>query len=540
MNTATASSLAVLLAQAKHAFNQGDLQSAANICQQILQQDESCAPAYALMAEVWAQIQHFDNAVKFSGFALKFDGDNVHHLLRNAQFLIIIGQFDEAKQRLSRALMLDPKNYKVHLLMGDAHFNLRLSDEAMQCYGKAQLYSNQLPEIEEHIAFCYMTQDKLTEADAALGRLTVGLPNYYRGWVLRGDLKLRLKDIEAADACYDAALEANLASYEAWLGKGLVAIERNDKINAPIYLDKSLDANPNFYRTYFTLADYLYKHQLFEESVKFYQRTVELNPSFVEARRKLAINLFNLRRREESLVQIDQVLQMEPGNETITFLRSILMGETVEQSPREHIANLFDVYADTFEDHLTQTLQYKTPTALIQALERVLRQCGDARHHFSLLDIGCGTGLFAEAAISLTNYRAGVDLSSRMIEVAAKKGIYQDVAVEDGVEYLQRSLRSFDLIAAADVLVYMGNLEPLFVATASKIASGGYFVFSVENGDDAPPYILRISGRFAHAAQYIASLAQKYGFEQLLCEAQVIRNEQHVPVEGYIFVLRHH
>ena len=57
---------------------------------------------------------------------------------------------------------------------------------------------------------------------------------------------------------------------------------------------------------------------------------------------------------------------------------------------------------------------------------------------------------------------------------------------------------AFDLIVAADVLVYVGDLAPLFAAVETALTADGLFAFSVETyeGDG---YRLEPTIRFAHS-----------------------------------------
>ena len=78
------------------------------------------------------------------------------------------------------------------------------------------------------------------------------------------------------------------------------------------------------------------------------------------------------------------------------------------------------------------------------------------------VDLGCGTGgagaWLKDYARSLT----GVDLSENMIALARKKLLYQDLHVQSLNEYLQTSVKTFDLVVASDVLSYVGALESTF------------------------------------------------------------------------------
>ena len=95
--------------------------------------------------------------------------------------------------------------------------------------------------------------------------------------------------------------------------------------------------------------------------------------------------------------------------------------------------------------------------------------------------------------------------------------------------------QSADLVAAADVLVYLGDLDPIFVAVRRVLAPSGLFAFSVEAGEGAD-YRLRPTMRFAHSETYLRAAAAKAGLVPLLIQAAATRREAGGEVAGWIAV----
>ena len=98
-----------------------------------------------------------------------------------------------------------------------------------------------------------------------------------------------------------------------------------------------------------------------------------------------------------------------------------------------------------------------------------------------------------------------------MLEHAKGKKIYDALHVGDVCEQLQQLPDLFDLFIAADVMIYIGNLEPLFDVVKSKASPGDYFVFSVESLQENG-FILQDTMRYAHSAPYIARLPLPFVF----------------------------
>src|SRR5205085_2422275 len=112
---------------------------------------------------------------------------------------------------------------------------------------------------------------------------------------------------------------------------------------------------------------------------------------------------------------------------------------------------------------------------------------------------------------------AGVDLSPAMIEQARARGVYDILRTGDLVALLRAAgPESFDLLTAADVLIYTGDLSPVFEAAARALRPAGLFAFTVEadtTGLAAGRYHLqRATLRYTHAEPYLHHLAAIHGF----------------------------
>ena len=94
-----------------------------------------------------------------------------------------------------------------------------------------------------------------------------------------------------------------------------------------------------------------------------------------------------------------------------------------------------------------------------------------------------------------------------MIELARRRGVYDELVREEIVSFLGRSEGRFDLIVAADVVIYFGDVAPVLSGAAGAIRPGGLFAFSTER-EDSGSFRLRPSGRFAHDPGYIERLSR--------------------------------
>ena len=208
------------------------------------------------------------------------------------------------------------------------------------------------------------------------------------------------------------------------------------------------------------------------------------------------------------------------------FLASLQGGDAPPAPPRHYVEMLFDGYADGFDEHLVGVLNYRAHQVLADGVLALQRR------FVSALDLGCGTGLCGQLVRPLADRLEGVDLSGNMVEVARGRGIYDQVAQDDVVHYLQQSARRYDLVLAADVFIYVGALDPVFDAVARRMDSGGVFCFSVEEAGEGEDLALRTSLRYVHSERSVRALAQAHGFDVRAMARHPIREDQRTPIPG--------
>ena len=252
---------------------------------------------------------------------------------------------------------------------------------------------------------------------------------------------------------------------------------------------------------------------------------------------------FALGEAREKLGELDaaarafrETLAADPADTQGAAARLALIGRADARAalPQAYVARLFDDYAPRFDKHLTDNLNYRAPALIAEALGAA----APGRLFASALDLGCGTGLMGVALRGRVDRRAGVDLSAAMIGQARERGLYDRLVVGDAPAMLGREPPgSFDLIVAADALVYFGDLAPLFAAVATALTADGLFVFSVETceGDG---FGLQPTMRFAHSRAYVEAIAREAGLQPLLIQRASTRREAGADAPGLICVFK--
>lgn len=243
--------------------------------------------------------------------------------------------------------------------------------------------------------------------------------------------------------------------------------------------------------------------------------------------------LEKLERKAEAAAAYRRVLKADKADPfgAALALARLEGGQAPSRAPSAFVAELYDRYAEVFDQDLRQGLHYRAPELLLAAVRAHLGE-----GPFTALDLGCGTGLAAEVMRPVLAAVDGIDLSAAMIDKARAKGLYRELTVGELTDAASRPA-AYDLVTAADVLIYLGDLAPTFAAAHTALKPGGAFVFTVEKLEGAADYAVQPSKRFAHSADYLRRLAAEQGFVVASLTEDWTRTENGREVPGLLCLL---
>ena len=205
-------------------------------------------------------------------------------------------------------------------------------------------------------------------------------------------------------------------------------------------------------------------------------------------------------------------------------------------SEAEYVEELFDVFAPDF-DAVLADLHYRSPQDIASLLAAFFSK--NILQKKQILDLGCGSGLCAqEIAAKLPNgCFTGIDISGGMLREAQKKNIYNRL-IKCNIFDCDKILKQrFDIVVAADVLTYFGELKKFFAVVRKMLPQGGVFAFTVsENMVNQKDFFLMPSSRFVHRAEYVEKSLLELGFSILENKHDVLREEGGKKVFGRIFL----
>jgi predicted TPR repeat methyltransferase len=272
------------------------------------------------------------------------------------------------------------------------------------------------------------------------------------------------------------------------------------------------------------LGEALLAAQVLPTAIAELQRALRLDPGNGAARRLLAHAWLEAGEAEKALEALQDV------DDAALTARARAIG-TAQRSDAGYVRHLFDQFSADYDTRMRQHLRYAAPEILLGLAVMVM----PGREDLTILDLGCGTGLAGEVFRPLAARLDGIDLSPAMIEKARARGIYDDLAVADLEQALAEPGRAYDLILAADTLVYLGDLAPVFRAAAARLAPDGFFLFTVEKAEAGCE--LGPKRRWRHGEAYLRETAQAAGLQVAGLVAAAPRHEANQPVEGFAVAL---
>ena len=475
---------------------------------------------------------------------------------------------------LSRALELNPASARIHQGLGTAFKQLGRFAEAEAAYRRGLQLDPRSLSAHRDLGELLERSGRLEEARRSLEAALQIDPGSLEVLMMLGKTLLLLGDYPAAVARYRAAEAVDPTRAAAQINLGLALRMYGDVEGSLEALRRAIAQAPRDADAHAYLADTLLHSGRPADAVDSAREAIRLNPGLSEARISLGTALASLGdlegataevrnalapgtapgkvftllgtkladagAAEASLACFKRLLELEPDNPLARHLVAARTGANVERDPDGYVRRLFDSYADTFDRHL-QGLDYTTPQ---QLMAEILAAKARATP-WDCLDLGCGTGLFGAEIGARSRRLVGVDVSAKMIERARALNLYTELRCTDLLTALESEVtESYDVVAAADVFVYVGRLDSIVPAVRNVLRRDGIFAFSTEaaetsaDGADVPDqgYLAGLRGRYAHSLKYLNELAGRHDFQVKRVKQAPIRTDGTRPVMGWLVV----
>lgn len=408
------------------------------------------------------------------------------------------GAFKAAESDYRKILAKAPRDVTVLYHLGIVLHQQGKTDEAKKVLAKTVATAPDFPEAHFSLGVVLMELGQHDEAEVALRRVIALRPEMQPALVRLGELLVLQKKLDKAVPLLRRALQLRADDRKALVSLG-IALRRLEQFEQAIEVNNHLLVLDSSEDIQSLMSDTLYHYYI-------------RDPDSAREHARRWIAAF-------------------PDSAFAQHMGAGLLGlPAPERASDSYVRNLFDNFAESFEEQLAD-LGYRAPDVVAS-----MAGLGDAKGDWVILDAGCGTGLAAPSLRPAASKLIGVDLSPRMLEIARGKGMYDELVEMELGAYLKSNIDTFDVIVAADVLNYFGDLAPVLTAAANALRPGGRLAFSLECGAEGGGFTLGPHGRYSHDKIYMADLVQQAGLQLQTTQEAVLRKEFGKEVIAYLIL----
>lgn len=484
-------------------LEKNDLPAALIKCQEIVSNHPQNADAQHLLGLLYAKHGDITSAITHFKLAINLDPKQAiyHNNLSNAYKLN--HNLELAICHLNEALRIAPNNAESFNNLGSLYYTQRDIKRAILQFEKAIRLNPASWEAHYNLANCYIKQDMVLQAISH----------------------------------YETTLKLNPNHRDARLNLAMSYIITNDYAAALPLLIEAANNNPQHAELQGHLAEAYLNLGQTENALQQYIKAIALEANRPAWQHNLAVLYLRSNKPDLAQQHFALALQLQPDNITAQHMLNALTASAASKTaPPEYVKLLFDQYASYYNQHVTKALNYTVPQKLRQAIGKFITNTTKQQY---ILDLGCGTGLCGIYFRDLARYLLGIDLSITMLHEANKLGAYDALCCCNILEYIPGLNKNcFEMILAADVFVYIGDLEAIFLQATSIIQTHGLFAFTIEEQTSNTPYTLQATGRYAHAPEYINTLCVTHGFTIETNEPITPRMHDNQPIAGRLYVVK--
>jgi predicted TPR repeat methyltransferase len=556
------------LQEARNLFQQGQVEKAYPLCKELCKEDPQNSAIHHLYSMVLTQLGDINSAMKHISLAIELAPHSPQLHNNRGNIYLRTGKIDEAIHNYEKAIELDNQYAPAHNNLGNCYFKRDELPKAKEYYLRALHleptfadahfnYARLLIVDHNYLSARYVLLHALELNDkhpAVLGQLAeLALmdgdyedaaeyfserlkiqPTHADTYHSLGIALYKLGDYENAADAFNYSIELGTSAADAHFNLGNAKIELGQFKEALKNYMQQLEIEANA-ETYYNIGVILMAQDHHSDALQYFKSVLEKDPNNIETLQNVAAIYLKQGKSNEAINTYRHIIELDPKNDEIRhIIHALSGGYTPERSPNAYVKNLFNHYASYYEKHLQTYLHYDVPDQLVRAIEEET-QC-QAREQWRILDLGCGTGLLGQKIKHLAGHLTGVDISPNMIQQAERKKIYNDLMIGD-LNDIFASQADMDLVVAADVFTYIGDLDLVFERTYQVLKNGGLFAFTVEKTSEND-YILQKTIRYAHHKKYLEKLAKNHDFLIERISNIHLRRQHGHPIEGYLVILK--
>lgn len=559
---AASQNLEKLLIEAQLFLQDNKVDAAIDSLQEILSINPDAVDALRYLALAYVQKKQYEKAICSFELAISLDNHpilnmnlgNVYKLLNN---------YSAAIKYYEVAIQINPKYAKAHNNLAGLYAELNEYKKSLYHYKEALHADPSFTLAHLNLGILLFKNQEIEPAVTQFNNVLAIDERNLTAFFYLGLINLAQENLLKSLDFFQEVLQINPEHVESLVNIGVILLKQNKQQLAIDYFTRALALDENNLEARNNLAATFIHNDRYENALKYYFELLKEDPKNLEylyntgvaqmglGRIDEAVNMFKqvlsidnkhfgalsnlaaikMRNRDKkgAIELLRKALAVEPNNKTTKFMLEALSRESVETC-KEYAADLFNHYALYYDKHMQDTLEYKLPQKLWELLHKL-----NLNNLDKVLDLGCGTGLCGDVLKSFSKHVTGVDISEKMLAIAATKEVYEHLKTQDILEFLQEDKNKYDLIVCLDVLPYFGSLNKFFNYITEHLENNGIFIFSTEISE-SNDWEIQESMRFKHAPQYILNLCAENNLLIEYKEQVSARKQDNRDLEEMVYV----
>jgi predicted TPR repeat methyltransferase len=550
-----------------HAQKQGCLEKAIFYFQQCLAINPNHIDSLHFIALSLAQNGNYHESIAWFEKALLLNPNApiIHNNCANAYKKL--HDWKNTISHYQKAIELKPNYAQAYNNLANVYDILNDLTRALKYYTKAIQLKPEMATFHLNLGVLLIKMNRLNAAKKQFKNVIELNPNAASAHFYLGSLNLEENNLKKAQEQFEIVLSINNEHVETLVNLGVIMLKMQNPQSAIDYFTKALVIDNEHLEARNNLAATFIHHDRYENALMHYDVLLKKEPKNIEYNFNSGVAQMALGHLGEATVHLETVLTSSPNhinslknlaaiylrqeqtdkaislfeqlkklnendNASDYMLSALKQNKQYQKSPTEYIINLFDNYAIQYDNHLLKHLNYHVPEEISDYLKKHI-----TTNNAVSLDLGCGTGLMADILKPYSKILWGVDLAPKMIEASQKKGCYDKLFEQEVDSFLKEQTLMFDIIIAADLFPYYGNLSQIMLLIKQHLNRDGLFIFNTEINQKSD-YQLQNNARFCHHIDYIKSLSESYNLELIHQHQFNARLQEGKPLKAMLYVLK--
>jgi len=386
-----------------------------------IKHDPKFGEARYRLGQAYARIGDPQNAFREYIRAADLLPGNVDVQLMAGRFLLIRGQFEDARGRAQRVLDRDRRNIDAQILLGNALAGLRDLDGAITEMQTALEIDPTRAGIYTTLGQMQRAQGDVKTAEATFKKAVAAAPKSVNAHLALGNFDWSVGHLADAEASFKQATAISAADPLANRALATLYLSTRRPAEAEPYM-KAMAADAKDAAAQLRLADYYIGMSRFDDATRILTGVTGNPAVHVKAEIRIAAIDYALGRRDQAFSGLEQVLKTDPNNAEALLIkgRLLLIGNKVDEALTavkasvNHDSNAASAYHTLGTIYVRRHQYAEATTAFNEALK--LRP-GETNSRLQLAQIALNTGasdravqLAAEAVV-----RSPGDVGARIV-----------------------------------------------------------------------------------------------------------------------------